>query len=269
MLPISKIWPLLVGTLLVPLTFPVWAETPGNGNSQLTVSVYDDAGVPAAVLIQAEQKAARIFDRAGVNVIWANCSSYSTKQQVGSDALVPAGERSSSGFGPDESVVNNALPSEQEAGLRSAGRVGTPAPTWSGLADRGCSKFKWPTNLALRVVPRSPGSVNDVFGVAFLSAEGTGCYSDVYYDRATDLHADWNVSLADILGAVMAHELGHLLLGSNSHTPLGIMRGHWQPEELRRLARGGLLFTAEQGHHMQGKLSSERPTLAATVQPNE
>ena len=262
MLPFSKIWPLLVGTLLMPLTFPASAETPGNGNSQLTVSVYDDAGVPAAVLIQAEQKAARIFDRAGVNVIWANCSSSSTKQQVGPDALVPAGERSSSGFGPAESGLT-------ADGLQEAGRVGTPAPTWSGLADRGCSKFEWPTNLALRVVPRSAGSVNDVFGVAFLSAEGTGCYSDVYYDRAINLHVDWNLSLTDILGTVMAHELGHLLLGSNSHTPLGIMRGHWQPEELRRLARGGLLFTAEQGHHMQGKLSSERPTLAATVQPNE
>lgn len=256
MLPISKVWPLLVGTLLMPVTFPAWAETPGNGYSQLTVSVYDDAGVPAAVLIQAEQKAARIFDRAGVNVIWANCSS-STKH-VGPDALIRATAPSG--------LANDGL---QTAGLHPAGRVGTPARTWSGLPDRGCSKFEWPTNLALRVLPRSAGSVNDVFGVAFLSAEGTGCYSDVYYDRATDLHADWNVSLADILGAVMAHELGHLLLGSNSHTPLGIMQGHWQPEELRRLARGGLLFTAAQDHHMQGKLNSERPTLAATVHPTE
>jgi hypothetical protein len=221
----SKVWPLLVGTLLVPLTFPAWAETPGNGNSQLTVSVYDDAGVPAAVLIQAEQKAARIFDYAGVNVTWSNCSS--STNPVDPDALV---------------------------------RV-------SGLPDSGCSKLEWPTNLALRVVPRSAGSVNDVFGVAFLSAEGTGCYSDVYYDRAINLHVDWNVSLTDILGAVMAHELGHLLLGSNSHTLLGIMRGRWQTEDLRRLAKGGLLFTTEQGLHMHGELSTVHQTLAATVRP--
>jgi hypothetical protein len=258
-LPFSKVWPLLVGTLLMPLTFPAWAESPGNGNSQLTVSVYDDAGVPAAVLIQAEQKAARIFDRAGVNVIWANCPT--SPNHVGPDALVRAGERSSPSFATAPSGL-------ADDGLQAGGRMGTPAPTWSGLPDGGCSKFEWPTNLALRVVPRSTGSVNDVFGVAFLSAEGTGCYSNVYYDRAIGLHTDWNVGVADILGAVMAHELGHLLLGSNSHTPSGIMRGHWQSEELHRLVRGGLLFTPDQGQHMQGELSSVRPTLAATVPPN-
>ena len=88
--------------------------------------------------------------------------------------------------------------------------------------------------------------------MAFLSAEGTGCYSDVFYDRATELHANWNVGLADILGNVMAHELGHLLLGSNSHAGTGIMRAHWQGEELRRLSQGGLWFTNEQGDHMRG-----------------
>ena len=84
-----------------------------------------------------------------------------------------------------------------------------------------------------------------MFGVAFLSDEGTGCYSDVFYDRVAELHADWNVGLADILGNVMAHELGHLLLGSNSHAGAGIMRAHWQGEELRRVSRSGLWFTNE------------------------
>jgi hypothetical protein len=102
--------------------------------------------------------------------------------------------------------------------------------------------------------------------VAFLSAEGKGCYSDVFYDRATELHANWNVGLADILGNVMAHELGHLLLGSNSHAGTGIMRAHWQGEELRHLSRGSLWFTNEQGDHMRGNLTAtqrERSTQMA------
>ncbi len=53
----------------------------------------------------------------------------------------------------------------------------------------------------------------------------------------------------------MAHELGHLLLGSNSHSGMGIMRAHWQSEELRRLSRGGLWFTNEQADRMTGKLT--------------
>ena len=80
----------------------------------------------------------------------------------------------------------------------------------------------------MRIAPRSASSASEVFGVAFLSDEGTGCYSDVFYERALELHADWNVALSDILENVMAHELGHLLLGSNSHSAAGIMRAQWQ-----------------------------------------
>jgi hypothetical protein len=98
-----------------------------------------------------------------------------------------------------------------------------------------------------------------------LSAEGTGCYSDVFYDRAVSLNADWHVSLTDILGNVMAHELGHLLLGSNSHTATGIMRARWQTEELRRAGEGSLLFNAEQAERMRGKLraATSQWTVAA------
>jgi hypothetical protein len=73
-----------------------------------------------------------------------------------------------------------------------------------------------------------------------------------------ELHATWNVALADILGTVIAHELGHLLLGSNSHSGVGIMRAHWQGEELRRLSRGGLWFTNEQAGDMRGKVIAPR-----------
>ncbi len=148
------------------------------------------------------------------------------------------------------------------AGLRPAGRVGASAPTWSEL---DCASFEWPTRLAVRIVPRSAHATSEVFGVAFLSAEGTGCYSDIFYDRATKLHADWNVGLSDLLGNVMAHELGHLLLGSNSHSRAGIMRAHWQGEELNLLSRGNLWFTREQGEQMRGKLNRVRPAVALTA----
>jgi len=130
----------------------------------------------------------------------------------------------------------------------------------------GCERFDWPTHLSLRILPRSLLSGNEVFGVAFLSLDGTGCYSDVFYDRAVALRADGKVGLADILGNVMAHELGHLLLGSNAHAPWGIMRAHWQGEELRRVAKGNLLFTADQAEHMRRKLIAGRPSLVVAAQ---
>ena len=135
--------------------------------------------------------------------------------------------------------------------------MGAPAPTWFGLETSACVSFEWPTHLAVRVVSRSQLTTSEVFGVAFLSARGEGCYSDIFYDRVTELHANCHVSLADALGNVTAHESGHLLLGSNSHSGMGIMRAHWQSEELRRLSRGGLWFTNEQADRMTGKLRPE------------
>ncbi len=205
---------LLSVTFLLWFTFPAWPETYLDERPQVVVSVYNDADVAPTVLAQAEREAAKIFDRAGVEVVWANCAT-------------------------------------QEVRSTDAG---------------GCVRFDWPAHLALRILPRSLLSTNEVFGVAFLSLEGTGCYSNVFYDRAMALHADWKVGLRDILGNVMAHELGHLLLGSNAHAPAGIMRAHWQGEELRRMARGNLLFTAEQGEQMRGNLMAGRPSLVVAAQ---
>jgi hypothetical protein len=243
---------LLLVTFVGAIAFPAWAETDPDERPQVVVSVYNDAGVAAAVLVQAEQEAAKIFDRAGLDVIWKACSP--SRDRVGPDAPVRVKERSSPGS------------ESGQAGLRPAGRVGEPAPTQSGLESLDCASFEWPTHIAVRIVSQSRRWKNEVFGVAFLSAEGTGCYSDVFYERAMELHTNWNVSLADILGNVMAHELGHLLLGSNSHNGMGIMRERWQGEELRRLSRGSLSFTSEQAGHMRGGLIAtkrERSTQMA------
>lgn len=250
MLQISKTC-ILLGTLLLGFAFPARAQT--NDSPQVivsvSVSVYDDAGVSAKTLAQAEQRAARIFASAGLDIVWQNCSSPSTKH-AGPDALVRAGEQSSPVLEPEL------------VGLRPAGRLRSPAPMWSGS---DCGRFHWPTHLAVRVLPKSKHWTSDVFGVAFLSAEDTGCYSSVFYDRASELHSASNVDPSDILGNVIAHELGHLLLGCSSHVSSGIMRARWEEDELYRVARGSLLFTAEQSARMRAKVTAARAPLTVTA----
>jgi hypothetical protein len=235
---------LLLVTFRLTIAFPAVAETHPDERPRVVVSVYDDADVPMTVLVRAEQEAAKIFDRASLDVVWQNCPP--SPNHVGPDALVRAGERSS----PESGLAANP------AGLRPAGRVGVPAPTRFGLENSDCATIEWPTHLAVRVVPGR--STSEVFGMAFLSADGEGCYSDVFFDQAMELHAGWNVALADILGTVIAHELGHLLLGSNSHSGMGIMTAHWQGGDLRRLSRNGLLFTSEQAGDMRRKVIAAR-----------
>ena len=247
MLRARRTW-LVLGTLFLGLTFPAAAETYIDEDAQLIVSVYNDAGVSSAELAEAEKEAARIFGHAGIDLVWADCASSAT--HVGPDALVRAGEESS----PD--LASPDLASHRTAGLRPTERAGAPAPTW--IDDTECVSFEWPAHLEVRISRGSSRGNSDVFGMAFLSAEGTGCYSDVFYERARELHNSWNFPLAVVMGNVMAHELGHLLLGSNSHASAGIMRARWQSEDLHRAVRADLRFTDQQAESMRRKLIAAR-----------
>ena len=60
-----------------------------------------------------------------------------------------------------------------------------------------------------------------------------------------------------MLGAVSAHELGHLLLGSNSHSRIGIMEAIWEKDSVWKVERGMLLFTREQGELMRKRLQMQ------------
>jgi len=48
-----------------------------------------------------------------------------------------------------------------------------------------------------------------------------------------------------ILGCVIAHELGHLLLGSNSHSGSGVMQPQWGRKQVKQALTCELLFTHE------------------------
>jgi len=131
-----------LGTFFLWLTFPAGVEAYSDGNAQVFVAVYNDAGVSAGELAQAERKGARIFAGAGIDVVWADCTSSAT--HVGPDALVRAGEQSSPQNLPAR--VSAANPAE----LRSAGRARAPAPAYFpvrcdltlGFDARGAAKSR-------------------------------------------------------------------------------------------------------------------------------
>jgi hypothetical protein len=127
---------------------------------------------------------------------------------------------------------------------------------WKPDPDRSsrCQPPVGPTLLALRIVPWSSKLRDSVFGIAFLSAEGEGTYTDVFYVSVEKLHEDFHANLSRVLGHVMAHEIGHLLLGTNAHSPVGIMRPQWEGPELRSIGMGTFLFTPEQARTMGDNL---------------
>jgi len=42
------------------------------------------------------------------------------------------------------------------------------------------------------------------------------------------------VDEATLLGRAVAHEIGHLLLGTSQHADAGLMRAHWSDRELQQ-----------------------------------
>jgi hypothetical protein len=117
-----------------------------------------------------------------------------------------------------------------------------------------CGKAKFPTSLQLRVLKASRGLTPETFGISYLSADGEGCYSQIFVDPVQQLRQVTEVGIANLLGHVAAHEVAHLLLGSNSHSASGLMKARWGGKELVRASEGALTFDQWQGRKMVQRL---------------
>ena len=123
--------------------------------------------------------------------------------------------------------------------------------------------------LVVRMIPHARTFEEEVFGVSFLN-DDTGTYADLFLEPIERLHEqEKGITLAQILGDVLAHELGHLLLGSNAHSRDGIMQPHWTKEQLHRAGMGRMQFSKEQAAKMRTRIASFQighpslPTLEA------
>jgi len=70
----------------------------------------------------------------------------------------------------------------------------------------------------------------------------TGTTIHVFYDRVMQGHHDLH---GELLGHVMAHEIGHVLQGIARHSPGGLMKAHWGPKDYWEMKKQWLSFAAE------------------------
>jgi hypothetical protein len=70
-----------------------------------------------------------------------------------------------------------------------------------------------------------------------------------------------------VLGHVIAHELGHLLISGNAHTPVGIMHGEWDYKQWKMAAAGTLLFAPAQAKLMRDQFQAQSPCFDAEPMP--
>lgn len=197
---------------------------------QVVVRVYNYAQVPGKVLGRAQSIASQIFAHAGVELVWAPCP------------------------------VNGEDAEEYAACHRPAG----------------------PTDLALRILlePKARyASQGEVFGFALLPEDGgMGRVANVYFERVEEMAWDKlnsavqgifasqmapQVCVSLAVGIVAAHELGHLMLGSNSHSSRGIMQPAWDRGDFEDAFYGRQGFTPGQVKKLRTNLLGQTGTIQA------
>ena len=113
-----------------------------------------------------------------------------------------------------------------------------------------------PARLALRVLSREMservGLSEAIFGSALFPEDGGfGMVAQVCAPCVEELANGATATPPVILGYVMAHELGHLLLGVGSHAATGLMHAPWYKKELQSIAQGTLLFASWEAARMR------------------
>ncbi|HET9179102.1 MAG TPA: hypothetical protein VFQ24_12160 [Terriglobia bacterium] len=140
-----------------------------------------------------------------------------------------------------------------------------------------CQELMSNAELGLTILPTARGVadayVDRDFGISQVFNDGQfGHYAYVFYDRVQHTADLADIPATQLLGSVIAHEFGHLLLRSSTHTGHGIMRMRWDRNDLKDLTWGQLNFTPEEAETIHaevllrlrsaGGLAKARPAVA-------
>ena len=118
------------------------------------------------------------------------------------------------------------------------------------VAWNGCEELGAGVNITLRLRSDRPAGSEradslDVMGMAFTAAGVAGNRADAYFGAIEGFARRHQVDPAEVLGYVVAHELGHLLLGPG-HSPGSIMSAAWNDKTLEAARQRWLTFNQAQ-----------------------
>ncbi|HKD06016.1 MAG TPA: hypothetical protein VKB79_08940 [Bryobacteraceae bacterium] len=112
---------------------------------------------------------------------------------------------------------------------------------------------------------RADSAPANVTGGAMAAASLPSGVITIYLDRIRQTR-DLGVNLA-LFGHVLAHEIGHVLQGEPRHSPEGILKRTWAPEDYSDMVAGRLTFTAEDVRLFRLSPLLKTTVLSAGFQP--
>jgi hypothetical protein len=179
------------------------------------VRVYDLANVDPRILERAKQAAGHVFQNAGVELRWTDCLQGEINEDI-------CGRPLSSG----------------EIALRILRRT--------------------------RQASDATGRLTNGIAIRTDSEQGISGLVSIFYERTEEIAEQvqndclqLNVVEARgiVLGHFVAHEIGHILLPTNSHSASGIMKERLDHEEWGQAIRGILFFTRQESELIRQRLN--------------
>lgn len=156
-----------------------------------------------------------------------------------------------------------AARAEADAILRKAGiapvwlHCGLVGGKWQGANDQ-CKSGVGPGDIFVRLLrsSRLGESYRAPLGEAQVDTQAhTGSIATVFADRVASTSNRAGANARGVLGRVIAHEIGHLLIGTNHHSTRGLMRAVWTDLELRRSVGLEWRFSASEARSMRAGIA--------------
>ncbi|SRR5579864_4027015 len=117
----------------------------------------------------------------------------------------------------------------------------SPPPTWRKNPQADSRGY-----LVAVISPGVPVDyLPDSLGFALPDAE-IGVNATIFYDRLERFKESGELDLSTLLGHAIAHEIGHVLLGTTEHSTTGIMKARWNKADFQVAGFRYMRFTPSQ-----------------------
>ena len=147
-------------------------------------------------------------------------------------------------------MVNSEMIPEtiRRQGVRHAAQILQSAGVAVHWVECPCPGESGRNEFRLHVLDRPPQRLRDAagFAVIYPAGDGSDGYAGIFYRNVIATAEREDADLATALGVSLAHEIGHLLLGSNRHSRGGVMGARLRRADLLVAHRGELRFTPDE-----------------------
>lgn len=145
-------------------------------------------------------------------------------------------------------------------------------PQWVVCGKTGqepvCRRGLEPGELVVRFARRGVSEPGGILGSAVVdSSRGTGTLATIWVDAVGALATAAGIDRDRLMGRAVAHEIGHLLLGTTRHPETGLMRAVWSLATLRGNRSSDWTFTEREKREIQLLTADRRsPALPSALQ---